>query len=65
MLETGRPPEEALPRTDEFVELTVWMSFFIGVLFTATGFKARQRWLVFWGALTLLACAVYWISALS
>lgn len=46
--------------TDDFVALTVWMTFFIGVLFTVIGFKARQRWMLFWGTLTLVACGWYW-----
>lgn len=49
------------PRTDDFVTLTVWMTLFIGILFTWVGLRAGQRWLTFWGGLTLVACAWYWI----
>jgi hypothetical protein len=47
------------PLTEDFITLTVWMTFFIGILFTVVGIRARQRWLVFWGVLTLIACAWY------
>lgn len=51
----------APPLTDDFVTLTVWMTFFIGIIFTLVGYRARQRWLLFWGVLTLIACAWYWV----
>lgn len=43
----------------EVVLLTVWMTLVIGVLFTVVGVRAGQRWLVFWGGLTLVACGIY------
>jgi hypothetical protein len=47
------------PPSQEFVTVTVWMTLIIGVVFLVAGIHGRQRWLVFWGALTLVACAVY------
>ena len=45
--------------TQDFVTVTVWMTLVIGVLFLAAGLYAEQRWLAFWGALTLLARGGY------
>ena len=44
-----------------FVTLTVWMTLAIGLLFLVTGRYARQRWLTFWGGLTLIAGGWYFI----
>lgn len=41
------------------VELTVWLTLAIGILFLFAGLKSGQLWLKFWGALTLVACAAY------
>jgi hypothetical protein len=60
-LAIGDLPPTPAPLTDDFVSLTVWMTLVIGILFTLVGVRAGQRWLIFWGALTLLACAWYWI----
>ncbi len=49
------------PRSDEFVTATVLMTLIIGVIFTAVGWRAKQRWLVFWGVLTLFACGWYFV----
>ena len=55
----GSEPLVNAPPTEDFVTLTVWMTFGIGALFLVTGLYARQRWLSFWGALTLIACGGY------
>lgn len=55
---------EAPPLTEDFVALTVLIAFFIGVLFTLAGMRGRQRWLVFWGALTVVACVGYGVYSL-
>jgi hypothetical protein len=52
----GTPPTS---HTDDFVALTVWLTLLIGIIFIAAGLWGRQRWLTFWGLLTLLACAAY------
>lgn len=63
----GQLPEQIgaqVPLTDDFVALTVWLTFFIGVIFVVAGVYGRQRWLLFWGVVTLAACAVYavWVN---
>ncbi len=54
-----RLADAQVPVADQFVPLTVWMTLVIGVLFTIVGFRAKQRWLLFWGLLTIVACACY------
>lgn len=61
LLAEGKTPPPANALTDDFVTLTVWMTLVIGIVFTVAGLRAGQRWLVFWGGLTLVACAWYWI----
>lgn len=61
LLAEGKTPPPANALTDDFVTLTVWMTLVIGIVFTVAGLRAGQRWLVFWGVLTLVACAWYWI----
>lgn len=63
-LAAGELPPAYPPLTDDFVTLTVWMTVVIGVIFTVAGVRAGQRWLIFWGVLTLIACAWYWIYLL-
>jgi hypothetical protein len=60
--EEQAPVEGAQPagHTEDFVALTVWLTLLIGIVFVAGGLWGRQRWLTFWGVLTLLACAVYY-----
>jgi hypothetical protein len=63
-LESQVPPDAqafVAPTTDAFVELTVALTLIIGLLALAAGRFGRQRWLTFWGRVTLLACAVYYV----
>lgn len=53
--------EYVAPTTDEFVELTVGLTLVIGLLMLGAGIYGKQRWLVFWGSTTLVACAVYYV----
>jgi len=62
----GQLPEHIgaqVPLTDDFVTLTVWLTFIVGTVLVAIGIYGRQRWLQIWGGLTLVACGVYvaWI----
>lgn len=58
-----QPPAARAAEGHEVTLLTVWLTLVIGVLFTVVGLRAGQRWLVFWGALTLLACVAYFALA--
>ena len=50
--------------TGDVVELTVWFTLFCGIVLLFMGIKGRQRWLQFWGGLTLLCCAVYFFRGM-
>ena len=49
--------------TPEFVGFTVFLTLVIGVIFVIAGWKGRQIWLASWGALTLVACSLYYLHA--
>lgn len=51
--------------SQDFVTLTVVMTFAIGCLFVIVGRRAQQSWLTFWGALTVLVCAGYFVYLLA
>ena len=53
------PVEGAYASTNDFVTFTVWLTFVVGVIFIIAGYKGRQRWLLVWGVITLVACAIY------
>ncbi len=60
----GQLPEQtgtAVPQTDDFVVLTVWLTLIIGIVFVVAGLYGRQRWLLIWGVVTLVACAIYFV----
>ncbi|MEM7543681.1 MAG: hypothetical protein AAF384_19140 [Pseudomonadota bacterium] len=48
-----------------WVDLTIALTFVIGVIFLSVGRWAKQRWLVFWGALSCLASATYGVLRFS
>ena len=48
----------------DFVALTVWFTLFVGIGFVLAGVYGRQRWLQFWGALTCVCCAAYFMRGL-
>jgi len=47
------------PIDDHLADATVFVTFLIGILFIFMGRFGRQRWLVHWGGLSLIACTVY------
>ncbi|MDA0823329.1 MAG: hypothetical protein O3C28_13035 [Proteobacteria bacterium] len=53
------PIESTYAGTAEIVTVTVWLTLFIGIGFLLVGIRANQRWLAFWGGLTIAACAGY------
>lgn len=52
--------EYVAPTTDDFVDLTVALTLLIGVVLVGLGIFGKQRWLLIWGSITLVACAVYY-----
>ena len=59
------PDGSTLPaqNTGNVVELTVWFTLLCGIALLWMGIHGRQRWLQFWGGLTVLCCGVYFFRA--
>ena len=57
----GLPVEAGVHASGDVVVATVWATLFIGILFVVIGVRAHQRWLRFWGVLTCLCCAAYFL----
>jgi hypothetical protein len=47
--------------TGDVVELTVWFTLICGILLLGMGLYGKQRWLQFWGGLTIVCVAVYFL----
>ena len=47
--------------TGTVVEFTVWVTLACGIALLVMGVKGDQRWLRFWGGLTILCCVVYFL----
>ena len=47
--------------TGDVVELTVWFTLICGLLLLGMGLYGKQRWLQFWGGLTIVCVAVYFM----
>ncbi len=47
--------------TSDIVTLTVWFTLISGIALLGMGLYGRQRWLQFWGALTIVCVAVYFM----
>lgn len=45
--------------TGDIVELTVWFTLLSGIALLGLGLHGRQRWLQFWGVLTIVCVAIY------
>ena len=45
----------------DVVLATVWFTLFVGIAFVVIGTRGKQRWLQFWGGLTCLCCAAYFL----
>ena len=45
-----------------FVEITVILTFVIGILFLLAGYYGKQAWMKFWGYLTIFTCAGFWVA---
>lgn len=58
--EDGLPAAVAQSSLDITVA-TVWFTLVVGIIFVIAGTRGRQRWLQFWGTLTCLCCAAYFM----
>ncbi len=52
---------QAVSSSTDVVVATVWFTLVVGIVFIAIGVRGRQRWLQFWGALTCMCCAAYFM----
>ncbi len=59
MTETGAAvPVES---SADLVTATVVFTLAVGIVFLILGVRGRQNWLKFWGGLTCLCCAAYFL----
>ena len=48
----------------DVVTATVVFTLAVGIVFLFLGVRGKQNWLKFWGGLTCLCCAVYFMRGL-
>lgn len=58
--ETGA--EAAYGSSTHIVELTIVITFVIGIGFLLAGHYGKQTWMKFWGYLTIITCVGFWIA---
>ena len=47
--------------TSDIVTLTVWLTLISGIALLGLGLHGHQRWLQFWGVLTIVCVALYFM----
>lgn len=52
--------ENAYAGSAHFVELTIFLTFLVGIGFLLAGKYGKQKWMTFWGWLTMFTCACFW-----
>lgn len=57
----GTDPEQARAQVDGMTVGSAVLGLFIGIVFVLAGIRARQFWLLFWGAGLVLASCIYLI----
>ena len=50
--------------TGDIVALTVWFTLICGIVLLGLGVHAKQRWLQFWGGLTMVCVALYFMRGM-
>ncbi len=60
----GTDPQQAQAQLDGMTFGSAIIGLFIGVVFVIAGIRARQFWIVFWGASLILASSTYLIYSL-
>jgi Ni,Fe-hydrogenase I cytochrome b subunit len=61
MLADGSADTSPVQNTSDVVALTVWFTLICGLILLGMGLYGKQRWLQFWGGLTLVCVAVYYM----
>ena len=59
----GEGAENAYANSTHFVELTIFLTFLAGIAFLLAGIYGKQAWMKFWGILTVLVCAGFWLGS--
>ena len=54
------PFENKVHASQTIVDVTVFTTLLIGLLFVIAGIKGSQTWLFVWGALTIVMCSIYY-----
>lgn len=60
--ETEDVSQIGLPVEDGLIDATVVGTLLIGVVFIAMGRFGKQRWLIHWGVITIVACGLYFFA---
>lgn len=60
----GTDPQQAQAQLDGMTFGSAILGLLIGVVFVIVGVRARQFWIVFWGAGLILASSTYLIYSL-
>lgn len=50
------------PIEDHLTDATVFVTLLIGVLFIIMGRFGKQRWLIHWGVISIIACLIYFFA---
>ena len=53
------------PIEDHLIDATVFVALLISILFIAMGRFGRQRWLIHWGSISIIACASYFFVVIT
>jgi hypothetical protein len=53
------------PIEDHLTDATVFVTLLIGLLFIALGRYGRQRWLIHWGGISIIVCAIYFSAVVT
>ena len=50
------------PMEDHLADITVGLTLLIGFLFIGMGRFGKQRWLIHWGVISIVACIIYFVT---
>ena len=50
------------PVEDHLTDITVVVTLLIGILFVVAGRFGKQRWLIHWGLISIVACITYFVT---
>ena len=53
------------PIEDHLADAAVFVTLLVGIFFIAMGRYGKQRWLIHWGGISIIACVVYFSAVVS